>query len=254
MDVAFPACAGKALQAREGRWEVGLMVTATGMEWRARERRVAPLFAPCLFVLLGALAVGLTGHAQAAELLVTVIGARGPVEGAVVTLQPRGDQAAVQGSDVAVMDQRRSRFVPDLLVVQRGTEVTFPNSDSIRHNVYSFSPAKTFQLPLYRGSPRASVRFDTPGVVAVGCNIHDWMVAHIVVVDTPYSAITDSAGRASLEAPPGRYGLQAWHAAIGAGMGSGKREISIDTGRTEQVIRLPEAPLPDGPRGRDPGA
>ena len=86
----------------------------------------------------------------------------------------------------AVMDQKNRMFIPHVLAVQTGTAVRFPNSDDIRHHVYSFSPAKPFQLPLYKGTPANPVVFDAPGVVTLGCNIHDQMSAFIVVVDTPY--------------------------------------------------------------------
>lgn len=111
-----------------------------------------------------------------------------------------------------IMDQRFSQFVPGVLPITVGSVVVFPNSDNIRHQVYSFSPAKPFELPLYAGTPAAPQRFDKPGVVVVGCNIHDWMIGYIVVLDTPYFAKTDAAGQARLELPPGRYAVRSWHA------------------------------------------
>ena len=84
------------------------------------------------------------------------------------------------------MDQRGSQFVPHVLPVQAGTSVTFPNSDQIRHQVYSFSASKRFELPLYAGTSASPIRFDQPGIVVLGCNIHDWMIGYVVVLDTPY--------------------------------------------------------------------
>jgi plastocyanin len=111
----------------------------------------------------------------------------------------------------AVVDQRNRTFVPHVLPIQTGTAVIFPNSDNVRHQVYSFSPAKKFQLPLYAGTPAAPVVFDKPGVVAIGCNIHDQMSAYLVVVDTPYFARTVN-GRAELSGlPEGQYDVRLWY-------------------------------------------
>jgi plastocyanin len=114
----------------------------------------------------------------------------------------------------AVLDQKNRMFVPHILPIQTGTAVTFPNSDNVRHQVYSFSPAKKFQLPLYAGTPASPVVFDKPGVVTVGCNIHDQMSAYIVVVDTPYFALTPG-GRAELPGlPEGTYDVRVWYAGM----------------------------------------
>ncbi len=77
------------------------------------------------------------------------------------------------------MDQQGHQFVPHLLVVQAGTEVTFPNSDNVSHHVYSFSPTKPFELPLYKGDVYPPVTFEKAGIVVVGCNIHDSMLGYI---------------------------------------------------------------------------
>ena len=110
------------------------------------------------------------------------------------------------------MDQKNRMFIPHVLAVQTGTAVRFPNSDDIRHHVYSFSPAKQFQLPLYKGTPANPEVFDKAGVVTLGCNIHDQMSAFIVIVDTPHFAITAANGRASLrDVGAGRYTLRIWY-------------------------------------------
>lgn len=114
----------------------------------------------------------------------------------------------------AVVDQINKRFVPALSIVQTGTSVAFPNSDHIRHQVYSFSPAKTFNLKLYAGSPKVDVPFDTPGLVVLGCNIHDTMVGFIAVVDTPYFGKTGEDGRLRIDLPPGSYRMRVWHPAM----------------------------------------
>ncbi|HEV7610441.1 MAG TPA: methylamine utilization protein [Steroidobacteraceae bacterium] len=111
----------------------------------------------------------------------------------------------------ATIDQINKRFVPRVSVVRTGTAITFPNSDHIRHQVYSFSPAKAFTLKLYAGSPKTAVMFDHPGLVVLGCNIHDNMVAFVGVVDSPYFAKATNSGIASVSLPAGRYLLRAWH-------------------------------------------
>ena len=150
--------------------------------------------------------------ARAATLTVDVRNARGAVvRDAVVYAVPEGRSFPLVKS-TAVMDQRNRTFVPHVLAVQTGTAVHFPNSDDVRHQVYSFSPAKTFQLPLYEGTPANPIVFDKPGVVALGCNIHDRMTAYIVVVDTPYFAATTREGQVTLpNVAGGKYVVHVWH-------------------------------------------
>lgn len=112
----------------------------------------------------------------------------------------------------AVVDQIHRAFVPSLLPIAVGTEVRFPNYDQIHHHVYSFSRTKSFELPLYKGEDAPPVLFDKPGVVKIGCNIHDWMSAIIFVAPTPYFALSDESGAFVLSnLPPGAYPLAAWH-------------------------------------------
>lgn len=130
------------------------------------------------------------------------------------------------GPGMASIDQVDKRFVPRISVLRTGTVVTFPNSDHIRHQVYSFSPAKVFTLKLYAGSPSTAVTFDKPGLVVLGCNIHDRMVAFVGVVDTPYFAKADATGNAVLDLPAGRYRLRVWHPGLAAAFPP--RELSVD--------------------------
>jgi plastocyanin len=148
----------------------------------------------------------------AATIEVRVQSARGSaVRDAVVYAIPEGRTLPL-ARRTAVMDQKNRMFIPHVLAVQTGTSVRFPNSDDIRHHVYSFSPAKPFQLPLYKGTPANPEVFDKAGVVTLGCNIHDQMTAFIVIVDTPYFEKTGANGRASLrEVTPGRYTLRVWY-------------------------------------------
>ena len=115
----------------------------------------------------------------------------------------------------ATIDQRNKQFVPYVTAVEVGTAVVFPNSDNIRHHVYSFSPAKKFELPLYSGVPAEPVVFDKSGFVTLGCNIHDWMIAYVAVVPTPFFQVTGNDGRVVLkELPAGHYNVQTWHPAL----------------------------------------
>jgi plastocyanin len=160
-------------------------------------------------------------QASAATLEISVVDAEGrPIENVAVYATPaHGPEhdgtgaaiAAMPAEPQAVMDQKELQFAPHLLVVQSGTSVTFPNSDAVSHHVYSFSPAKTFELPLYKGDAYPPVVFDRPGVVVLGCNIHDGMLGYIVVVDTPHFAQTDKQGVASIDdLPSGDYVVAAW--------------------------------------------
>jgi plastocyanin len=111
----------------------------------------------------------------------------------------------------AVMDQRNRLFVPRLLVVAVGSSVQFPNNDTVSHQVYSFSPAKHFQLPLYKGEIHPPVVFDQPGLVVLGCNIHDSMVGYIYVTPAPYFGATDAHGALLLkDLPKGDYRILIW--------------------------------------------
>src|SRR5213595_1006280 len=114
-----------------------------------------------------------------------------------------------------VIDQRDKQFVPYVTALQVGTAVSFPNSDNIRHHVYSFSSAKKFELPLYSGVPAEPVVFDKVGFVTLGCNIHDWMIAYVAVLPTPFFQVTGNDGRAVLkDLPPGHYTVETWHPAL----------------------------------------
>lgn len=164
-----------------------------------------------LLTLLSVLA--LAGPCKAAALGAEVRDQDGnPLADAVISLTPALPVPAGRVLH-AIMDQRGLQFVPRVLVVQRGTTVTFPNSDQVRHHVYSFSPAKKFELRLYKSMPAEPVLFDQAGIATLGCNIHDWMLGHVVVTDTPWFAKTDATGRLRIDAiPPGEYALRLWHA------------------------------------------
>lgn len=119
---------------------------------------------------------------------------------------------ATRSQQSAAIAQKDREFTPYVTIVQSGAMVDFPNRDPLKHHVYSFSPAKTFEIKLYAGKPEKAVKFDKPGEVALGCNIHDWMEAYLLVVETPYFAKTGADGRARISnIPPGHYTLRLWH-------------------------------------------
>jgi plastocyanin len=164
---------------------------------------------------MGGIALLLTVRtAYAAEVNVVVRDQRGKfVADAVVLAVPVDPKNAQHTkSRPEAVDQVDKQFMPYVKPIYVGSMVRFPNKDNIRHQVYSFSPAKKFELPLYASGEAAPVLFDKPGVVVLGCNIHDWMIGYIYVSETPFFAKTESTGTAILEdLPPGEYLLRIWH-------------------------------------------
>jgi plastocyanin len=166
---------------------------------------------PLLAAVLG-LAAADPAHAAGGGVEVLVRSGGQAVEGAVVSAVSKNSVARAGAPDEAVIDQKGKEFIPHVLAVRAGTKVQFPNSDNIRHHVYSFSPAKTFEIPLYKDTPAAPILFDRPGVVVLGCNIHDWMLTYVFVAETPHVAVTDPDGKAAVrDLPPGSYEITVWH-------------------------------------------
>ena len=165
------------------------------------------------------IAICLAGAALAAPLSAAttvqaeVVGpASAPVEDAVVFLIPLSGQKVGRPAVPATIAQQDREFVPYVTAVQAGASVRFPNRDPIRHHVYSFSPARKFEIKLYAGDAPDPIVFDKPGVVTLGCNVHDWMLGYVLVVDTPWFARTGADGRAQIEAvDDGQYEAHVWH-------------------------------------------
>jgi hypothetical protein len=145
------------------------------------------------------------------------------------------------------MDQAHNAFVPHVLVVQTGTSVLFPNNDVVSHHVYSFSPAKTFELGLYKGNPHPPLVFDRPGVVVLGCNIHDGMLGYILVVDTPHFALTDAQGALALDGlGADDYALHLWTPRLRPGDLPPEQTVSMSTdGDVTITFKLTGKLLPD---------
>lgn len=166
---------------------------------------------------------------------------------AVLWVEPGPLAAAPAPSHV---DQRKRQFVPYILAVQTGTTVSFPNADPINHHVYSFSPAKRFELRLQKRSEAPQeVLFDRPGLVTLGCNIHDWMLGFVLVLDSPWFAQTDAAGIARIDyTPAAGQRLHLWHPRIADAPERLERELK---GPGRLVWQLTE-PLKRDPRPKEP--
>lgn len=167
------------------------------------------------------------------------------------------DGVPADAPSTAIMDQRDMQFLPQVLAVAAGTVVEFPNGDDIRHHVYSFSAARRFELRLFKGTEAPPVQFDTPGIVVLGCNIHDQMLGYIVVADSPRFAVSDAAGVVRL---PGLTAstatLRWWHPSLGetAPRVIGPVDLAtsqtISLGPVTQAARAPETRAPSSLQSR----
>ena len=156
--------------------------------------------------------------AMAAPVTSTVTGVDGrPLAGAVVEVaSPRAPAPATGFVGPFAVAQQDIAFQPHVLIVPVGAAVSFPNRDKVRPHVYSFSAPKRFELKLYGRDETRAVVFDKPGVVALGCNIHDTMAGFVIVADTPYAAQTDARGRVTFDVPAGPARVSVWHPSIRA--------------------------------------
>ncbi|MDB5458842.1 MAG: methylamine utilization protein [Caulobacteraceae bacterium] len=188
--------------------------------------------------------------AQAGDVAFLLSSTRGaPVRDAVVTAYPEGGGRAgpVRFDWPQEMDQHNLQFSPFVLIVPVGASVSFPNRDAVRHHVYSFSPAKAFELKLYGRDETRKVSFDKVGVVALGCNIHDDMVAFIKVVDTPFAAKSDASGQAVLRGlPPGLVRVRIWHPYQKTAGNEIVRTITVaPSGAGRELVQMDVRPAPD---------
>jgi len=167
-----------------------------------------------------AMLLGACLQATAGTLVAHVVGKDGmPVEDAAVVLEPLAGGAGVRPGKAEIAQQDRE-YMPYLTIVPRGTVVEFPNRDPFKHHVYSFSPAKVFEIKLYAGKAAQPVVFDQTGEVALGCNVHDWMEAYVLVVNSNHYAKSGADG----------------HAMIGAEAPAQDIEIGADTRALQLVL------------------
>jgi plastocyanin len=191
---------------------------------------------------------GAGSAAFAATLSISVQLSNGhPLGGAVVTVHPDAVPAHPAPPVRAIMDQVDRAFEPDLLVIPVDSTIEFPNRDSVSHQIYSFSKPQRFQLPLYSGKPYPPVHFEQPGVVTLGCNIHDEMLAYVLVTDAPYFGRTDATGSWSAEMPRGVYHVSIWHPRIRDEAKDLEREVTVgesDRGNLTLHLVKPLKPAP----------
>ena len=139
------------------------------------------------------------------------------------------------------------QFHPFVLVVPLGAKVSFPNLDPTRHHVYSFSPAKKFELKLFAKDQSRSVVFDRPGVVALGCNIHDAMTAFIFVSDTQFAAKTGANGIAQFANAPSAPGkVSVWHPYLRAKGNVVERQVAAADRNASFAVALRAPPMAMG--------
>ncbi|MFN8721175.1 MAG: carboxypeptidase regulatory-like domain-containing protein [Rhodospirillales bacterium] len=190
---------------------------------------------------------------NAAGLSVRVTDASGHgADGAVVVVRPEsGSPPAVTVPTAPVtIGQTNERFVPLLTIIPVGGSVVFGNGDRTNHHVYSFSPLNRFEMLVPPDAVSAPVVFDRAGVLAIGCNIHDGMIAHLYVADSPWTATTDAEGRARLDGlAPGRYKVTVWHPRLRPGRG--EPEVTVDVTAAGGSAALQLTLTPDRRRGPD---
>lgn len=169
--------------------------------------------------LLCAFSVACATAADAATVEVSVVDQKGtPAANAVVTLAPDAAQIASHVRARSVIDQQHETFLPLVVVVRKGGEVVFTNNDTTMHQVYSFSAIKQFQFEIDRSQVSKPVIFDKAGVAAIGCNIHDGMVAYVFAADAPFAAVTDAGGHVEFrDVPDGAWHASVWHPFLKAG-------------------------------------
>ncbi|MDG3440842.1 hypothetical protein [Nitrospirillum amazonense] len=205
------------------------------------------------FCLVACLALAPMVRAAAADLTVMVVdGAGHPVADAVVTATPDGPALppATPPSPL-IVDQIDETFVPYVMVVPRGGTVTFRNSDLTRHHVYSYSEAAKFEFVLSPGQI-GQRKFDQTGIVALGCNIHDHMIAHLYVTAAPFAAVTGKDGKAVLAGlPAAGVAVAAWQPRLKPGGTPPQQTVAASALGTPVTLTLP-ALLPDTRQGVDP--
>jgi plastocyanin len=207
---------------------------------------VKPLFQRAAAAAFVVALIGFSGSVRASSLVVTVQQKDGsPLAGAVLTADPETLHLPAPAPVSVSVDQVDLAFVPDVIVVPAGSSISFPNSDAVSHQVYSFSNAQRFQLPLYRGKPYPPVVFDQPGVVTLGCNIHDNMVAYVIVTAAPLFGRTDAKGAWTIpNLPLGRYRVQIWHPRLNEPAGALDRIVDVTSAGAQVIVHLAHALKP----------
>lgn len=193
----------------------------------------------------------LSEYAVAATIEATITTPAGnPVEDAAVVVEPLSPSVSGKRKIVSI-EQRDREFSSYVTIVQAGTPIDFPNHDSLKHHVYSFSQAKPFEIKLYAGKLAQPLIFDKPGEVAIGCNIHDWMETHVLVVNSPYFAKSGSNGRAVIHSvPAGRYRLRLWHPRQKSQQAPGEIELDNASSRLTLILDVKPRDIKPKPPAR----
>jgi len=193
----------------------------------------------CFVAAIGLMLPSLSAAGNVTATVSIVDANESPVANAVVLFTPLFDVTTPRASprEPAIMNQINKQFVPHVLVVEKNTEVAFPNADNVFHHVYSFSPAKQFELKLYKEFTAEPLFFEQAGIVDIGCNIHDWMLGYIVITDTPFFIKTLEDGMDSVSLPKGRYKVEFWHPDAPGDMPFSQPEIEI-TENTQFTLAL----------------
>ncbi|GBO86752.1 methylamine utilization protein [Marinobacter salsuginis] len=194
-------------------------------------------------------AMAVTTNAYELSVTVTLEGSTEPVANAVVSVD-----SGLPGTPVSAEIYQKDRaFHPHVLVVPVGSSVDFPNRDNTQHHVYSFSPAKTFNIELYADRPAAPIVFDKPGIVELGCNIHDHMQGFVVVTDTAETGQTDASGQVTLsiesqdtEGSPEKVTLEIWHPRLPDNTRPVTREIEAGDKSAIVTLNLEPEPAAEG--------
>jgi plastocyanin len=168
-----------------------------------------------------------------------------PLSDAVVYIESTAEHTS-PATKMAVMDQQNKAFVPHVLAVPVGTTVNFPNTDSVNHYVYSFSEIKKFQFKLFKGDLEAhQTLLDKPGLVTIGCNIHDFMLGYIFVAPTAYVGVSNSAGRVDLKLPDkGELSLAIWHERNNENLEKLSQKIDLGSGTQNIQLKFTKALKP----------
>lgn len=188
--------------------------------------RFSPLNALAFLGVCAGLAQSVN-DAVAAQLNISITNQSGQSVGNVVAYANLlSGTAPVRAKREVFIEQLNKEFVPLVTVAQTGTLVNFPNRDPFRHHIYSFSPAKQFEIKLYSGVPAKPVAFDKPGEIVLGCNIHDTMVAYMLIVDTPFFGKSDAQGKLAIDGlVPGEYEVNLWYPPAMGGGGTGTQSL-----------------------------
>jgi len=195
-----------------------------------------------LIILLGVLPV--LGQAEPLQVHITDVDGK-PVGNVVVYLQNHETSAMPQEHHDHEVEQQEKMFAPYVSVVRQQEEMVFTNHDDITHHVYSFNGPARFDFRLQPGQSDSVADFAEPGVIAMGCNIHDWMSGYVMVVDTPFYMVTNEQGFAMFtDVPANEYHLVAWHPQMARDEVADRHVVIPATTAINLQLTQPMAPIP----------